>query len=276
MSTTQAFAIQPTHFLWDFKDRIATITLNRPERKNPLTLESYRELTDTFLLLQNVPDVKAVIITGAGENFCSGGDVHDIIGPLVEMKRHNDTDGLLAFTQMTGDLVKAMRACPQPIVAAVDGICVGAGAILAMASDLRLGTARSKVAFLFVRVGLSGADMGACAILPRIIGFGRAAELLYLGRTMNGDEAERWGFYNRVCSPEMLQPDAWDLASTLANGPTAAHAVTKRCLHNEWAMEIDDALDYEAKMQAECMMHNDFERAYVAFVEKKTPQFEGN
>lgn len=276
MSTTQAFAIQPTHFLWDFKDRIATITLNRPERKNPLTLESYRELTDTFLLLQNVPDVKAVIITGAGENFCSGGDVHDIIGPLVEMKRNKDTDGLLAFTQMTGDLVKAMRACPQPIVAAVDGICVGAGAILAMASDLRLGTARSKVAFLFVRVGLSGADMGACAILPRIIGFGRAAELLYLGRTMNGDEAERWGFYNRVCSPEMLQPDAWDLASTLANGPTAAHAVTKRCLHNEWAMEIDDALDYEAKMQAECMMHNDFERAYVAFVEKKTPQFEGN
>ena len=276
MSTTQAFAIQPAHFLWDYKDRIATITLNRPERKNPLTLESYRELTDTFLLLQNVPDVKAVIITGAGENFCSGGDVHDIIGPLVEMKRNNDTDGLLGFTQMTGDLVKAMRACPQPIVAAVDGICVAAGAILAMASDLRLGTARSKVAFLFVRVGLSGADMGACAILPRIIGFGRAAELLYLGRSIGGEEAERWGFYNRVCSPEALQSDAWDLATTLANGPTAAHAVTKRCLHNEWAMEIDDALDYEAMRQAECMMHNDFERAYLAFVEKKTPQFEGN
>jgi enoyl-CoA hydratase/carnithine racemase len=275
-STTQAFAIQPKHFLWDFNEGIATITLNRPERKNPLTLESYRELTDVFLLLQNVPDVKAVIMTGAGENFCSGGDVHDIIGPLVEMKRRNDTAGLLAFTQMTGDLVKAMRACPQPIVAAVDGICVGAGAILAMASDFRLGTSRSKVAFLFVRVGLSGADMGACAILPRIIGFGRAAELLYLGRTMGGDEAERWGFYNKVCSPESLQSDAWDLASTLASGPTAAHAVTKRCLHNEWAMEIDDALDYEAKMQAECMMHNDFERAYVAFVEKKTPTFEGN
>ena len=275
-STTQAFAIQPKHFLWDFNEGIATITLNRPERKNPLTLESYRELTDVFLLLQNVADVKAVIITGAGENFCSGGDVHDIIGPLVEMKRRNDTAGLLAFTQMTGDLVKAMRACPQPIVAAVDGICVGAGAILAMASDFRLGTSRSKVAFLFVRVGLSGADMGACAILPRIIGFGRAAELLYLGRTMGGDEAERWGFYNKVSSPESLQSDAWDLASTLANGPTAAHAVTKRCLHNEWAMEIDDALDYEAKMQAECMMHNDFERAYVAFVEKKTPTFEGN
>jgi enoyl-CoA hydratase/carnithine racemase len=247
-STTQAFAIQPKHFLWDFNEGIATITLNRPERKNPLTLESYRELTDVFLLLQNVADVKAVIITGAGENFCSGGDVHDIIGPLVEMKRRNDTAGLLAFTQMTGDLVKAMRACPQPIVAAVDGICVGAGAILAMASDFRLGTSRSKVAFLFVRVGLSGADMGACAILPRIIGFGRAAELLYLGRTMGGDEAERWGFYNKVCSPESLQSDAWDLASTLASGPTAAHAVTKRCLHNEWAMEIDDALDYEAKM----------------------------
>ena len=276
MTAPSRAAIQPKHFLWDFRDRIATITLNRPERKNPLTLESYRELTDTFLLLQHVPDVKTVIITGAGENFCSGGDVHDIIGPLVEMKRKNDTDGLLAFTQMTGDLVKAMRACPQPIVAAVDGICVGAGAILAMASDLRLGTARSKVAFLFVRVGLSGADMGACAILPRIIGFGRAAELLYLGRTMNGEEAESWGFYNRVCAPDKLQADAWELASTLANGPTAAHAVTKKCMHNEWAMPIDDALDYEARMQAECMMHNDFERAYVAFVDKKTPQFEGN
>ncbi|HEX6576624.1 MAG TPA: enoyl-CoA hydratase family protein [Gemmatimonadaceae bacterium] len=269
-------SIAPKYFLWQFKDRIATITLNRPERKNPLTLESYRELTDTFLLLQHVPDVKAVIITGAGENFCSGGDVHDIIGPLVEMKRKNDTEGLLGFTQMTGDLVKAMRACPQPIVAAVDGICVGAGAILAMASDFRLGTARSKVAFLFVRVGLSGADMGACAILPRIIGFGRASELLYLGRTMSGDEAERWGFYNRVCTPENLQSDAMELARTLAEGPTAAHAVTKRCLHNEWSMDIDDAIDYEAKMQAECMMHNDFERAYLAFVEKKTPQFEGN
>jgi enoyl-CoA hydratase/carnithine racemase len=276
MTAGQIASIQPKHFLWEFKDRIATITLNRPERKNPLTLESYRELTDTFLLLQHVPDVKTVIITGAGGNFCSGGDVHDIIGPLVEMKQNDDTDGLLAFTQMTGDLVKAMRACPQPIVAAVDGICVGAGAILAMASDFRLGTARSKVAFLFVRVGLSGADMGACAILPRIIGFGRASELLYLGRTMMGDEAERWGFYNRVCAPESLEADAWDLASTLANGPTAAHAVTKQCLHNEWSMEIDDALDYEAKMQAQCMMHNDFERAYLAFLEKKTPQFEGN
>src|SRR4051812_20233497 len=176
-----ASVIQPKHFTWDYADKVATITLNRPERKNPLTLESYRELTDTFLLLQNVGDVKAVVITGAGENFCSGGDVHDIIGPLVKMKRANDLEGLRSFTQMTGDLVKAMRACPQPIVAAIDGICVGAGAILAMASDIRVGTPRSKIAFLFVRVGLSGADMGACAILPRIIGFGRAAELLYLG-----------------------------------------------------------------------------------------------
>jgi enoyl-CoA hydratase/carnithine racemase len=269
-------SIQPKHFKWEFSNSVATITLNRPERKNPLTLESYRELTDTFLLLQHVSDVRSVIITGAEENFCSGGDVHDIIGRLVEMKRANDTDGLLGFTQMTGDLVKAMRACPQPIVAAIDGVCVGAGAILAMASDLRLGTARSKVAFLFVRVGLSGADMGACAILPRIIGFGRAAELLYLGRTMGGDEAERWGFYNKVCEPESLSAEAMELATTLAKGPSAAHAVTKKCLHEEWAMEIDEALDFEARMQAECMMTNDFERAYTAFVSKTKPQFEGN
>jgi enoyl-CoA hydratase/carnithine racemase len=269
-------SIQPKHFKWEYSDSVATITLNRPERKNPLTFESYRELTDTFLLLQHVPDVRSLIITGAEENFCSGGDVHDIIGRLVEMKRAHDTDGLLAFTQMTGDLVKAMRACPQPIVAAVDGICVGAGAILAMASDIRLGTARSKVAFLFVRVGLSGADMGACAILPRIIGFGRASELLYLGRTMGGEEAERWGFYNKLCEPEGLIRDARELATTLAHGPSAAHAVTKKCLHEEWAMEIDEALDYEARMQAECMMTNDFERAYTAFVAKASPKFEGN
>jgi len=271
-----AAAVTPLHFKWEFADRVATITLNRPERKNPLTLESYRELTDTFLLLQETEEVRAVVITGAEGNFCSGGDVHDIIGPLVEMKRAGDREGLLRFTQMTGDLVKAMRACPQPIVAAVDGICVGAGAILAMASDLRVGTARSKVAFLFVRVGLSGADMGACSILPRIIGFGRASELLYLGRTMSGEEAERWGFYNRISSPESLLADVHELASSLAHGPSAAHAVTKRCLHEEWSMPIDEAIDYEARMQAECMMTNDFERAYVAFVEKKTPAFEGN
>lgn len=269
-------SIQPRHFKWEFNDRVATITLNRPERKNPLTLESYRELTDTFLLLQHVPDVKAVVITGAEGNFCSGGDVHDIIGPLVKMKREGDDKGLLAFTQMTGDLVKAMRACPQPIIAAVDGICVGAGAILAMASDIRIGTARSKVAFLFVRVGLSGADMGACAILPRIIGFGRASELLYLGRVMNGDEAERWGFYSKVSSPESVLSDATEIASGLAHGPTAAHAITKRCLHEEWSMPIDEALDYEAKMQARCMTTNDFERAYEAFISRTTPEFQGD
>jgi enoyl-CoA hydratase/carnithine racemase len=274
--TIAAATLKPRHFAWEVSDRVATITLNRPERKNPLTLESYRELTDTFLALQHVNDVRSVVITGAGENFCSGGDVHDIIGRLVEMKRAGDTRALLGFTQMTGDLVKAMRACPQPIVAAVDGICVGAGAILAMASDLRLGTSRSKVAFLFVRVGLSGADMGACAILPRIIGFGRASELLYLGRSIDGEEAERWGFYNKVCSPETLLAEALDLARTLAHGPTAAHEVTKRCLHEERSMKIDEALDYEAQMQAQCMMTEDFERAYNAFIAKKPPVFEGN
>jgi enoyl-CoA hydratase/carnithine racemase len=274
--TIAAATLKPKHFAWEVSNGVATITLNRPERKNPLTLQSYRELTDTFLALQHVNDVRAVVMTGAGGNFCSGGDVHDIIGRLIEMKQAGDRRGLLAFTQMTGDLVKAMRACPQPIVAAVDGVCVGAGAILAMASDFRYGTARSKVAFLFVKVGLSGADMGACAILPRIIGFGRAAELLYLGRTMTGEEAEQWGFYNKVCAPEAVLGDAFNLATTLATGPSAAHAITKRCLHEEWSMKIDEALDFEAQMQAQCMMTEDFERAYHAFVEKKTPVFEGN
>ena len=274
--TISGSAIKPRHFKWSVDKLVATITLNRPERKNPLTLESYRELTDTFIALQTINDVRAVVITGAEGNFCSGGDVHDIIGRLVEMKRAEERDRLLEFTQMTGNLVKAMRACPQPIVAAVDGTCVGAGAILAMASDLRYGTERSKVAFLFVRVGLSGADMGACSILPRIIGFGRASELLYLGRTMGGAEAERWGFYNRICAPDSLLSEAMDLASSLAHGPSAAHAMTKRCLHNEWSMPIDEAVDYEAKMQAECMMTNDFERAYLGFVCKKRPLFEGN
>ena len=269
-------ALTPQHFRWHTAGRVAVITLDRPERKNPLTLESYRELTDTFLLLQEIREIRAVVITGAGGNFCSGGDVHDIIGRLVEIKRAGDTRGLLEFTQMTGDLVKAMRACPQPIVAAVDGVCVGAGAILAMASDLRLGTARSKVAFLFVRVGLSGADMGACAILPRIIGQGRASELLYLGRVMSGEEAERWGFYNRVAPPETLLDDAIALATSLADGPSAAHAMTKRCLHEEWSMDIDAAIDHEARMQAQCMMTDDFERAYRAFVDKQPPVFEGN
>ena len=269
-------ALQPRHFGWRVTDRVATITLDRPERKNPLSLESYRELTDTFLSLQRAHDVKSVVLTGAGENFCSGGDVHDIIGPLVRMKNAKDHDGLLAFTRLTGGLVKAMRACPQPIVAAVDGICVGAGAILAMASDLRYGTARSKVAFLFVKVGLAGADMGACAILPRIIGQGRASELLFLGRSINGEEAERWGFYNGVSTPERLLDDATAVATTLAHGPSAAHAVTKRCLHEEWSMDVDSAIDFEAERQAECMRGEDFERAYRAFVDKRTPVFEGN
>jgi enoyl-CoA hydratase/carnithine racemase len=275
-TSIRAADLSPQHFEWSVDDRVATITLNRPDRKNPLTLESYRELTDTFVALQRASDVHAVVLTGAGENFCSGGDVHEIIGPLVRMKNAGDHDGLLAFTQMTGDLVKAMRACPQPIVAAIDGVCVGAGAILAMASDLRIGTARSTVAFLFVRVGLSGADMGACAILPRIIGHGRASELLYLGRTMNGEEAERWGFYNRLAAPEFVLRDAMAIATTLAHGPSAAHAVTKRCLHEEWAMDVDSAIDFEAQRQAECMRGQDFERAYRAFVDKSAPVFEGN
>ena len=276
MTKRSAADIRPAHFRWDVDGKVARITLDRPDRKNPLTLESYRELTDTFVALRDVPAVRAVVITGAGDNFCSGGDVHDIIGPLVAMKRAGDDAGLLGFTQMTGDLVKAMRACPQPIIAAVDGVCAGAGAILAMASDLRLGTARSKVAFLFVRVGLSGADMGACAILPRIIGHGRASELLLTGRAMQGDEAERWGFYNRLCAPEELLASVMMLAAQLANGPSAAHAVTKRCLHEEWSMGIDAAVDFEAQMQARCMRGEDFERAYRAFVDKQQPVFEGD
>lgn len=272
----RAADFSPSHFQWRVDGRVGVITLDRPERKNPLTLESYRELTDTFVALQSVNDVRAIVITGAGGNFCSGGDVHDIIGPLVAMKQSGDDAGILRFTQMTGDLVKSMRACPQPIVAAVDGICVGAGAILAMASDLRLGTARSKIAFLFVKVGLSGADMGACALLPRIIGQGRASELLYTGRTMLGDEAERWGFLNRICDPDAVLADAVALARSLAEGPSASHAVTKRCLHEEWSMDVDTAIDFEAEMQAQCMHGEDFERAYHAFVEKRTPVFEGN
>ena len=264
------------HFGWKVDGRVATVTLNRPERKNPLTFEAYRELTDTFRALTDEKDVRAVVITGAGENFSSGGDVHEIIGPLVQMKNEKRHDDLLEFTRLSGDLVKAMRACPQPIVAAIDGVCVGAGAIMAMASDFRLGTARSKVAFLFVRVGLSGADMGACAILPRIIGHGRASELLFLGRSMSGEEAERWGFYNRLVAPEALQKEAAALAATIASGPTAAHAVTKRALHEEWDMSVDDAIDYEARVQAECMRTNDFERAYQAFVNKAKPEFQGD
>jgi enoyl-CoA hydratase/carnithine racemase len=267
---------QPKHFLWQVEGKVATVTLDRPERKNPLTLESYGELRDTFRNLVYADTIKSVVIAGAGGNFCSGGDVHEIIGPLIEMQRKGDAAGLLAFTRMTGDLVKAMRSCPQPIVAAIDGVCAGAGAILAMASDLRLGTARSKVAFLFVRVGLAGADMGACNILPRIIGAGRAAELLYTGRTMDGTEAERWGFYNGICEPEALLTEAQGLAKSLAEGPTFAHAMTKRCIHQEWSMGIEQAIEAEAQAQALCMQTKDYERAYEAFVRKQRPNFQGD
>jgi enoyl-CoA hydratase/carnithine racemase len=268
--------LQPRHFLWSVDGPVATITLNRPERKNPLTLESYAELRDTFRDLVYANAIKTVVLTGAGENFCSGGDVHEIIGPLVEMQRHGDMAGLLAFTRMTGDLVKAMRACPQPIVAAIDGVCAGAGAILAMASDVRYGTARSKVAFLFVRVGLAGADMGACNILPRIVGAGRAAELLYTGRAMAGEEAERWGFYNRLAAPETVLAEAQTMAKTLAQGPTFGHAMTKRCIHQEWSMGIDESIEAEAQAQAICMQTKDYERAYEAFVAKRKPEFRGD
>ena len=271
-----AASLTPTSFGWHVEDRVATVTLTRPERKNPLSFESYAELRDTFRQLQFATDVRVVIITGAEENFCSGGDVHDIIGPLVRWREDGRMDELLAFTRMTGELVRMMRVCPQPIIAAIDGVCVGAGAILAMASDLRLGTARSKVAFLFTRVGLSGADMGACALLPRIIGQGRASELLYTGRSMDGVEAERWGFYNRVVEPSQLQSEARALATSLAHGPTFAHGITKKQLHQEWSMGVDEAIEAEAQAQAICMQTEDFARAYRAFVEKSKPVFEGN
>ncbi|MFL5384488.1 MAG: enoyl-CoA hydratase family protein [Longimicrobiaceae bacterium] len=268
--------LHPTSFHWRVEGPVAVVTLSRPERKNPLTFESYAELRDTFRQLSFATDVKVVIITGEGGNFCSGGDVHEIIGPLVEMKESGRMDDLLAFTRMTGDLVKAIRGCPQPVIAAIDGICVGAGAILAMASDLRLGTARSKVAFLFTKVGLSGADMGACAMLPRIIGQGRASELLYTGRNLGGEEAERWGFYNRLVDPDALQDEAMALARDLCAGPTFAHGMTKRCLHQEWAMGVDEAIEAEAQAQAICMQTEDFARAYRAFAAKEKPVFQGN
>jgi len=267
--------IRPRHFRWDLAGRVATITLNRPERKNPLTFESYGELTETFRALSYVTDVRAVIVTGSGENFSSGGDVREIIGPLVEMKESGRTGDILAFTRMTGDLVKAMRHCPQPIVAAIDGVCAGAGAAIALASDVRIGTPRSKVAFLFSRVGLSGADMGACALLPRVIGQGRAAELLYTGRFMDAAEAERWGFYNRVAEPADLREQAATLAQSLAEGPTFAHAMTKKALHQEWNMGIDEAIEAEAQTQALCMQTEDFARAYRAFVNRSSPAFTG-
>ena len=265
-----AQTFDPTHFLWDYADGVASVTLNRPERKNPLTFDSYAELRDLFRALVDAPAVKVVVLAGAGGNFCSGGDVHEIIGPLTRM----DRDGLLGFTRMTGDLVRAMRACPQPIVAAVEGVCAGAGAILAMASDLRLAAPSSETAFLFTRVGLSGADMGACAMLPRIIGHGRAAELLFTGRSMSAEEGFAWGFWNRL-SADCLA-DAQALASELASGPSYAHAVTKRQLDAEWHVSIEQALDMEAEAQADCMQTNDFKRAYEAFSAKQKPVFQGD
>jgi enoyl-CoA hydratase/carnithine racemase len=263
---------KPSHFLWHLQDGVATVTLNRPEKKNPLTFESYAELRDTFRLLVEAEDVHAVILTGAGGNFCSGGDVHEIIGPLTRMNMKE----LLKFTRMTGDLVKAIRACPQPVIAAVDGICVGAGAILAMASDLRLGTPAAKTAFLFTRVGLAGCDMGACAILPRLIGQGRASELLFTGRSMSAEEGLAWGFFNRLHDSPALTEAARELALKLVAGPTFAHGMTKTMLNQEWNMSLDQAIEAEAQAQALCMQTQDFERAYKAFVAKCLPKFEGN
>ena len=251
---------------------MGVITLNRAERKNPLTFDSYAELRDLFRALRETDAARCIVLTGAGDNFCSGGDVHEIIGPLTE----RDAAGLLEFTRMTGDLVKAMRACPQPIVAAVDGVCAGAGAILAMASDFRLATPRAKTAFLFTRVGLAGCDMGACAILPRIIGQGRASELLFTGRSMSADEGAAWGFFNRLISPDELLKESLELAAQIASGPTLAHAMTKKMLHAEWNMSVDAAIDAEAEAQALCMRTEDFRRAYRAFAAKQKPQFRGN
>jgi enoyl-CoA hydratase/carnithine racemase len=260
------------HFAWRQEGRVGVITLNRPERKNPLTFESYAELRDLFRALAATLALRCVVLTGAGGNFCSGGDVHEIIGPLTT----RDYEGALEFTRMTGELVKAMRACPQPLVAAVDGVCAGAGAILAMASDLRLATPRARTAFLFNRVGLAGCDMGACAMLPRIIGHGRAAELLYTGRAFAAEEGLAWGFFSRLVAPEALLAEALALAAEIASGPTRAHALTKRMLHEEWALGLDAAIDAEAQAQARCMQTEDFRRAYRAFAAKSKPQFEGD
>jgi len=263
---------QAQHFLWNVQDRVGTITLNRPERKNPLTFASYAELRDLFQRLKYADDVKAIVVHGAGDNFCSGGDVHEIIGPLIGLKAPE----LLMFTRMTGDLVKAMRHCPQPIVASIDGVCAGAGAIISMASDLRLGTARSKTAFLFNRVGLAGCDMGACNMLPRIVGQGRASELLYTGRALGGEEALQWGYFNRLSAPESVLADATALARELASGPTFANGITKTMLDQEWTMGIDQSIEAEAQAQALCMLTEDFARAYHAFAAKQKPVFQGN
>lgn len=268
---TRMADLKPQHFLWQARERIATIRLDRPDRKNPLTFESYAELRDTFRALAYAEDIDAVIFASNGGNFCSGGDVHDIIGPLVGM----DIKGLLAFTRMTGDLVKAMLHCGKPILAAVDGICVGAGAIIAMASDIRFATPEAKCAFLFTRVGLAGCDMGACAMLPRIIGQGRAAELLYTGRVMRAEEGERWGFWNAIHEPAKIHEAALALARQIVGGPVFAHGITKTQLNQEWNMSLDQAIEAEAQAQALCMRTEDFARAYRAFLAKEQPVFEG-
>ena len=273
MNRDQTFATyEARHFRWEVDRGVATLTLNRPERKNPLTFESYAELRDLFRGLTYAADVRVLVVTGAGGNFSSGGDVHEIIGPLTKMAAPE----LLAFTRMTGDVVKAMRACPQPIIAAVDGVCAGAGAMLALASDVRFGTPNARVAFLFARVGLAGADMGACSLLPRVIGHGRAAELLYTGRAMHAGDALAWGFFNKLCAADDLASEAAGFANGIAAGPTFAHAMTKKMLHQEWAMGLDEAIEAEAQAQAICMQTGDFTRAYVAFAEKRAPEFEGN
>lgn len=260
------------HFRWSVAAKVGTITLDRPERKNPLTFESYAELRDLFRGLISASDVRAVVITGAGENFCSGGDVHEIIGPLTKMAMPE----LLSFTRLTGDVVKAMRVAPQPIIAAIDGVCAGAGAMLALAADIRYGTPQSRTAFLFTRVGLAGADMGACSLLPRVVGAGRAAELLFSGRSMTADEGYAWGFFNRLCAPADVVAEAHAFAASLAAGPTFGHAMTKTMLHQEWSMGLDEAIEAEAQAQAICMQTNDFRRAYEAFSERRVPVFEGN
>ena len=265
-------AYQGQHILYQWHEGVATISLNRPERKNPLSFESYAELRDLFRAMVYADDVHAIVLRGEGDNFCSGGDVHEIIGPLTQL----DMPGLLAFTRMTGDVIKAMRACPQPIVAAIDGICAGAGALLALGSDLRYGTERSKTYFLFNKVGLAGCDMGACALLPRVIGQGRASELLYTGRGLAGAQAQDWGFFNRLCAPAELLQEAQTMAHQIASGPTFANGMTKKMLQQEWNMGVDEAIEAEAQAQAICMMTNDFHRAYHAFVAKQTPVFQGD
>ena len=272
MKRIQLANYRATHFGYSAQGKVATITLNRPDRKNPLTFDSYGELRDLFREMVYATDIKSVVFTGSGGNFCSGGDVHEIIGPLVQM----DMPELLEFTRMTGDLVKAMRACPQTIVSAIDGVCTGAGAMIACASDMRLATARSKLAFLFVRVGLAGADMGACTLLPRLIGLSRAADLLHTGRVVGGEEAERFGFHNRLVEPDALLETATALARELADGPTFGHAMTKTMLWQEWNSGLGECIEAEAQAQAICMQTRDFERAYRAFADKRKPVFEGN